>query len=337
MGPIMLDVSGYELTAEEKNILDHPLVGGVILFSRNYFEQTQLTELIKQIRLHARNPVLLAVDHEGGRVQRFRQGFSAIPAMAKLCPEDRPVNQKMCQQAEVFGWLMAVELLAFDIDISFAPVLDIHGISDVIGDRSFNQDPDKIIELASSFIQGMHRAGMKATGKHFPGHGNVKEDSHIAMPIDNRSLDEIVQMDMRVFKQIHQRGLLDAVMPAHVIYPQVDDLPAGFSPIWVQEYLRQQLGFNGTVFTDDLSMQGAVHLGTFVQRAEMALAAGCDMALVCNHPQGAIEVLDGLSNDYPSTGRVKNMLKGPAMGLSTLQHSKDYNQAIEQLKRFNES
>ncbi|GAA6186325.1 beta-N-acetylhexosaminidase [Aliiglaciecola sp. 2_MG-2023] len=337
MGPIMLDVSGYEISPEEKDILDHPLVGGIILFSRNYHDQKQLKELVSELRKNARNDLLIAVDHEGGRVQRFREGFSAIPAMGSFCAADAKISELMLTQANTFGWLMAAELLAFDIDISFAPVLDIHGVSDVIGNRSFHQDPTHIVSLASAFIHGMHSAGMKCTGKHFPGHGNVKEDSHIAMPVDKRSKEQIFQLDMTVFDKLHQQGLLDAVMPAHVIYPAVDALPAGFSPIWVGQILRQQLGFNGVVFTDDLSMQGAVQLGSIVERAQAGLNAGCDMTLVCNSPNDAAQVIDGLPSDYQSTGRVKSMRKGPFPGFSELQKTAKYQMALKTLGQFNES
>jgi beta-N-acetylhexosaminidase len=336
LGPIMLDVSSCELHAEEKDVLDHPLVGGVILFSRNYHDHSQLTELVRQLRHYARQDILIAVDHEGGRVQRFREGFSAIPAMGELAQQAQQITEKMRQDAKTFAWLMASELLAFDIDISFAPVLDIHGISDVIGDRSFHTKVEPLIDLAGAFMQGMHSAGMKTTGKHFPGHGNVKEDSHVAMPVDRREKQQIFDHDMHIFVQLQQQGLLDAVMPAHVIYPQVDPLPAGFSAIWVQQILRQQLGFNGVVFTDDLSMQGAVHLGSFVQRAEAALQAGCDMALVCNHPQAAIEVLDGLSSDYQPTGRASSMRKSKTMSFEQLKKSTQYQSATNRLQKFYE-
>lgn len=333
----MLDVAAYELSAVEKEVVQHPHVGGVILFTRNYHDQAQVKELVRQIRESARNDVLVAVDHEGGRVQRFREGFSAIPAMGSLANKCEVITPKMCKQAETFGWLMASEVLACDIDISFAPVLDIHGISDVIGDRSFHPQPKQLVELAANFMKGMHRAGMKTTGKHFPGHGNVKEDSHIAMPIDTRDKQQIFDLDMAIFSQLHQQGLLDAVMPAHVIYPSVDDLPAGFSPIWVKEILRERLGFDGVAFTDDLSMQGAVHLGSFVERAEAAFEAGCDMALVCNHPDAAIEVIDGLSPTLGSTNRCQQMRKTKELDWTSLQKSNAHKEALKTLGEFYES
>lgn len=336
MGPLMLDVSDCELTLEEIDILDHPLVGGLILFSRNYYDQKQLKDLVKHIRNVARNDLLIATDHEGGRVQRFRQGFSQIPAMGKIASSDQfDLDPKLL--SEHFGWLMAAELLAFDIDISFAPVLDIHGVSEVIGDRSFHQQPEQIITLASEFIRGMHRAGMSATGKHFPGHGNVLEDSHIAMPVDKRSKDEIFAVDMAIFKAIHQQGLLDAVMPAHVIYPAVDDLPAGFSEKWIQQILRRDMQFDGVVFSDDLSMQGAVQMGGIVKRAELAIAAGCDVVLVCNDPTGAVKVIDGLSSKttkLPESNRLQRLRKSPSADFAALTSSSDYQDANRMLDRF---
>lgn len=339
MGPLMLDVSGYELTHEEIDILDHPLVGGLILFSRNYHDQNQLADLVGHIRSVTRNELLIATDHEGGRVQRFRQGFSKIPAMGSIdrkSAENPQQSEFFCEQ---FGWLMAAELLAFDIDLSFAPVLDIHGVSAVVGDRSFHRQPEKILQLASAFIQGMHRAGMSATGKHFPGHGNVLEDSHIAMPVDNRDKQDIFELDMAIFQRIHQQGLLDAVMPAHVIYPAVDDLPAGFSEQWIKHILRQDLQFNGVVFSDDLSMQGAVQMGDIVQRAELALAAGCDMVLVCNDPTGTAKVIDGLPANFAlqssSLDRLKTLKKAACSDFATLQKSMDYQIARRALDQFN--
>jgi beta-N-acetylhexosaminidase len=338
MGPLMLDVSGFELTPEEIDILDHPLLGGVILFSRNYYDQKQLSDLVKHIRSVTRNHIVIATDHEGGRVQRFRQGFSKIPAMGSLSQVSKELNKDSGQLCEQFGWLMAAELLAFDIDISFAPVLDVHGISEVIGDRSFHQQPAQIIGLASQFIKGMHQAGMRATGKHFPGHGNVLEDSHIAMPIDNRSKQDILALEMSIFTAIHAQGLLDAVMPAHVIYPDVDELPAGFSEKWIKQILRQDLGFGGVVFSDDLSMQGAVQMGDIVDRAELAITAGCDMVLVCNDPTGAVKVIDGLpanlSIDENSLGRINKLKKSPSADFANLQKSPDYQQAIRSLEEF---
>ena len=338
MGPLMLDVSGFELTHEEIDILDHPLIGGLILFSRNYYDQKQLSDIVRHIRSVARNDILIATDHEGGRVQRFRKGFSNIPAMGSIAYQSDENLQQSSYLCEQFGWLMAAELLAFDIDISFAPVLDIQGVSEVIGDRSFHQQPEKIIQLGSEFIKGMQRAGMSATGKHFPGHGNVREDSHIAMPVDSRSKEDIFALDMAIFKSIHQQGLLDAVMPAHVIYPDVDNLPAGFSQIWIKQILRQELAFNGVIFSDDLSMQGAVQMGNITDRAELAITAGCDMVLVCNDPQGTIDVIDGLPSDMGlhlnSIARINSLKKSAVLDFSSLKKTIDHQVASRALDKF---
>jgi beta-N-acetylhexosaminidase len=330
----MLDLSAYELTADEIDMLDHPLVGGLILFSRNYHDPKQLADLTGHIRSVARNDMLIATDHEGGRVQRFRQGFSPIPAMGSIADQCQQLSLDPQYVTQQLGWLMAAELVAYDIDLSFAPVLDINGISQVIGDRSFHQQSEHIVALASQFIKGMNKAGMKATGKHFPGHGNVLEDSHIAMPVDYRSVEDIFALDMAIFKQIHQLGLLDAVMPAHVIYPAVDDLPAGFSSKWIQQILRQQLAFDGVVFSDDLSMQGAVQMGGVVQRAELALSAGCDMVLVCNDPNSAAQVIDGLPTDMAHSQRIPALRKAQTTDFTSLQKSHDYQVASRVLSEF---
>ncbi|WP_166425742.1 beta-N-acetylhexosaminidase [Paraglaciecola sp. 20A4] len=330
----MLDVAECELTPDDKELLDHPLVGGVILFSRNYYDQKQLAELIGQIRLSARNNILIGVDHEGGRVQRFRQGFSAIPAMGDIFNRSDEVMTKAERYCDTFGWLMAAECLAFDIDLSFAPVLDLNGVSDVIGDRSFHSKPEPLINLASHFITGMHRAGMKATGKHFPGHGNVKEDSHIAMPVDGRSLAQITELDMRVFTELHAKGLLDGIMPAHVVYPEVDDMPAGFSRVWLQTYLREKMNFDGVIFSDDLSMQGAAFIGDFAARAKAAMHAGCDMVLVCNNPNAAAQVIDSLPSDIPINPRLTKLAKAASGDLATLKKSQEYSSAQRLLAEY---
>lgn len=291
LGPVMLDLKSTQLDEVEKEILQHPNVGGLIYFTRNYEDVQQITELTKQVR-EVRPEILIAVDHEGGRVQRFRDGFSRIPPMAVFADAyaDKPETAK--KWAQKIAWLMAAEVQAVGIDISFAPVLDMdYGSSDIIGDRAFHSDPNAIIDLAGSFIRGMREAGMASTGKHFPGHGFVAEDSHIAKPVDNRSLAEIESSDLIPFAQLMQVGL-NAVMPAHVLYEQVDNLPAGFSEFWIKGILREKLGFDGVAFSDDLSMDGA-DLGIgFAERAELALVAGCDMVLVCNSPDAAEQVVE---------------------------------------------
>lgn len=294
IGSVMLDLAGPQISAEEKELLAHPAVGGVIYFTRNYHDKAQLKELVRQTRAASKQPLLLAVDHEGGRVQRFRPEFTLIPAMGQIWPgaqEHLPTAEGFATE---LAWLMAVEVLAQDIDISFAPVADIWGACDVIRNRAFHPDPAKVVALVNAFAKGMHEAGMKTTGKHFPGHGSVKEDSHLVLPVDHRSKAEIEQLDLTVFRQLQQLKALDAVMPAHVVYPEFCDKAAGFSKYWLQTVLRGEMQFDGVIFSDDLGMKGAHQAGSYQQRAEAAFSAGCDMVLVCNDRAGAIEVLDTL-------------------------------------------
>ena len=293
MGPLMLDCQAEELLPEEKEKLAHPVVGGVILFTRNYHDKRQLSALVQDIRRFAKNNVLIAVDHEGGRVQRFRDGFTAIPAMGDILRQSEHQDESAAY-AKACGLALAYELKTLDIDFSFAPVLDINGVSQVIGDRAFSDNADEVIRLATQLIQGLKTVNMPAIGKHFPGHGSVAPDSHIALPVDERGFDEIRRTDMVVFERVIERALLDGVMPAHVIYNQVCDKPAGFSSTWLKTILKNDIGFNGAVFSDDLSMHGASVAGSYVERAEAALDAGCDMVLACNNPKGAESILDGL-------------------------------------------
>src|SRR3990167_6317316 len=309
IGPLMIDIAGMQLSEDDLELLAHPLVGGIILFTRNYESPEQITTLINAIRQV--NPYLLiAVDQEGGRVQRFRNGFTRLPAMRKFGELYDLDQQRARVLTETCGWLMAVELLAVGVDFSFAPVLDLDlGASVVIGDRAFHSDPAVVTDLAQLFIYGMLKAGMQATGKHFPGHGSVALDSHIDVPVDERNFLAIQQRDLKPFARLITAGLA-ALMPAHIIFPAVDDKPVGFSKQWLQTILRQQLRFNGVIFSDDLMMEGAKVIGTIEERAELALAAGCDMLLICNHRPSVIELLDvwkGKADTFAYSERLENM------------------------------
>ena len=300
LGPVMLDVAGAELDADDRRRLQHPLVGGVILFTRNFSSPEQLSRLTAEIHALRSPPLIVAVDHEGGRVQRFRDGFTAIPPMRELGHAWDANPQFARQLAQDVGFVLATELRAHGIDLSFAPVLDIdHGNSSVIGDRAFHTDPVAVTELARALVQGFRHGGMSSVGKHFPGHGHVRADSHLEVPVDERPYDEIESCDLVPFRRLIDSGL-GGIMPAHVIYPQVDSQPAGFSQKWLKSILRQQLGFDGMVFSDDLSMEGARAAGGVVDRARAALVAGCDMVLVCNHPAAADELLGNLNYAMPA-------------------------------------
>ena len=332
MGPVVVDVAGYELTSEDKEILAHPLTGGVILFSRNYAEPGQLKALVQSLR-KAAGPLLIAVDHEGGRVQRFRDQFTLIPAMGKIAQyyaDDRAVAKQFSAQC---GWLLAAELLAFDIDMSFAPVLDLERGSQVIGDRSFHADPSWVTDLSAQLCVGMHQAGMKTTGKHFPGHGSVLADSHIALPVDDRDFQTLFDTDLQPFKALIEQTYLDAIMPAHVIYQAIDSKAAGFSQYWLQTVLRQQLGFQGAIFSDDLSMHGASVAGNYLQRAEQALWAGCDLLLACNDRTGVEALLDGL--DIKLSANTENLKHRTHFTLPELQSSKLWQDTRASIARFN--
>jgi len=294
LGPLMVDLVGLELTETERDILQHPLVGGVILFSRNYESPEQIAALTESIRVLRSPHLLISVDHEGGRVQRFRKGFTRLPPVGALGRHYMHEPKHTLELAEKSGWLMAAELRAVGVDFSFAPVLDLdYGVSDVIGDRAFHRDPEAVSSMAHAYIQGMKRAWMPAVGKHFPGHGAVEVDSHLGLPIDKRHFEDMWQADLLPFRQLCVQELA-GIMPAHIVYEQCDELPAGFSPYWIKEILRDRLGFQGAVLSDDLSMEGAAIIGSSLERAEAALSAGCDMVLVCNKPESVEQVIDGL-------------------------------------------
>ncbi|MDO7598233.1 MAG: beta-N-acetylhexosaminidase [Pseudomonadota bacterium] len=294
LGPLMVDVLGLELSEQERDILRHPLVGGVILFSRNYESPEQVTALTASIRALRDPHLIISVDHEGGRVQRFRKGFTRLPPIGALGKHYMQQPQQTLEYAEKTGWLMAAELRSVGVDFSFAPVLDLdYGVSEIIGDRAFHRDPEAVASMAYAYIQGMKRAWMPAVGKHFPGHGAVKVDSHLGLPVDSRHFEDMIQADILPFSRLCQTELA-GIMPAHIVYEQSDSLPAGFSPFWIKEILRDRLGFQGAVLSDDLSMEGAAVMGNSLERTEAALDAGCDMVLVCNKPESVIQVIDGL-------------------------------------------
>lgn len=309
LGPVMLDVKGMSLTLEDRELLSHPQCGGVILFSRNVGDVEQVQALTKQIRQARSSELLIAVDQEGGRVQRLKNGFLSLPAPRGLGEIFDTEPGRALSEAHNWGWLMASECLAAGLDFSFAPVLDVdYGNSTVIGDRAFHSDPNIIARLASAHVSGMREAGMPAVVKHFPGHGHVVADSHLDVAVDTRSYADIAAADLIPFKALIDDGV-QGVMPAHVIYSDCDPNPAGFSHYWLKNVLREHLGFNGVVFSDDLSMQAAVAVGSPGERAVVALSAGCDMLLVCNDPNAAGEVLEAVEGvvEQHSTDRLESL------------------------------
>jgi beta-N-acetylhexosaminidase len=318
-GPLMIDIAGPELTDLDRERLTHPLVGGLILFARNYQSPEQLTRLTAEVHT-LRFPALpIAIDHEGGRVQRCRQGFTRLPPMRRLGELWESDPQKALSAAHDIGYVLAFELRKNGVDLSFTPVLDLDwGRSGVIGDRSFHADPAVVAQLAAALVNGLHRAGMAACGKHFPGHGWARADSHVAIPVDERPLAELAA-DMEPYRRLK----LDAVMPAHVIYPQVDSLPAGFSAVWIDK-LRRELGFDGVIFSDDLSMQGASIAGDIVGRANAAWSAGCDMLLVCNAPDTVGDLLERWQPGFKAlrSGRIARLL--PSVAHPALQDNSHY-------------
>lgn len=307
-GRVIIDIAGTSLTDEDQQLLQHPALGGLILFSRNYQDLSQLQTLIRSIRA-IRPELILCIDQEGGRVQRIREPLTRLPALQRceaVWMQDAASGERL---AETLGWLMASEILSLDIDLSFAPVLDLdRQISEVIGDRAFSADMDCLHALASAYISGMERAGMAATGKHFPGHGGVAPDSHAMLPVDDRGFDEIADNDLRIFQRLFSK--LPALMTAHIIFQRVDEQPVAFSSYWLKTLLRQQLKYSGLVFCDDLNMAGAKDwISDPVERGQRALDAGCDLLLLCNHRPDALLLLEGLRHASPLPIPQRNSLR----------------------------
>ncbi len=325
-GVLMLDLEGLALGILERDLLLSAQVGGVILFSRNYASPQQLSDLVASIK-QCNERLLVAVDQEGGQVQRFRECFLPLPSLRTIGAVYQQESRQGLEAARLCAWAMAAELLQFGIDISFAPVLDLFSASSpVIKHRAFSPNAAQVSDLGLAYIAGMHQAGMAATGKHFPGHGNVMVDSHTELPTDRRSMDEIRASDMQPFAACV--GALDAIMPAHIVYPAVDQYCAGFSKIWIRSVLREELAFNGVVFSDDLTMNAAHSAGTISQRAKLALAAGCDMVLVCNNPKQARELVDSLDKqDQTGNARIGQMLAKPELIQSNLYESEKWHEA----------
>jgi beta-N-acetylhexosaminidase len=334
LGPLMVDIAGTELTAADREVLAHPLVGSVILFTRNYVDPAQLRALCSQIQ-SVRNPrLLVAVDHEGGRVQRFRAGFSALPPLRRIGQLYDSEPEQGLKMARAMGWLMAAELLACGLDFSFAPCVDLdYGLSEIIGDRAFHADAGIVALLALATVHGMRDAGMAATAKHFPGHGAVVADSHLALPVDRRELVDLSE-DLLPYRRLIDNGL-PAIMVAHVLFPAVDQVPASFSQRWITQILRQELRFGGLVFADDLIMAGAASIGEIDARAERALHAGCDVLPVCNDRAAVERLLDQLKVPPDAASQLRLIrMRGRGQGdFETLIASATWRGAREWLQR----
>ena len=293
----MLDVEGLTLTPADRDLLREPAVGGVILFARNYESPSQLADLVAAIRALRSPPLLVATDHEGGRVQRFRDGFTTIPPMRRFGRQYDSDPGSAISLARTTGWVVASELRAMDIDLAFTPCVDLDwGVSEIIGHRAFHRRPDVVGELASAYSRGLREGGMAAVAKHFPGHGAVVADSHEDLPIDRRDFGALLD-DMRPYEKLIGNRQLAGVLMSHIVYSELDEKPAGFSAYWIQNQLRSQLGYDGAVFTDDLSMKATRQFGTMPSRARLALEAGCDMVLVCNDRPAASATVAAL-RDY---------------------------------------
>lgn len=332
----MLDIEGRQLTPADRALLREPAVGGLILFSRNYESPSQLGDLVAAIRALRSPPLLIAVDHEGGRVQRFREGFSAIPPMRRLGRQYDVDPDEALSLAKTAGWLIASELRAMDIDLSFTPCVDLDwGISEIIGNRAFHRKPGVVADLASAYCNGLRSAGMAAIAKHFPGHGAVVADSHDQLPVDRRSYGDLLD-DMQPYEKLIAKRQLAGVMVAHIVFSETDPLPASFSPYWIKEQLRRALGFDGAVLCDDLSMQATENMGSMPKRARLALEAGCDMVLICNNrpaASAAVAALRDYSNPLSLVRLVRLHGTGNVMRESLLA-SEEWHIAADRLQRW---
>ena len=338
LGPVMLDIQGVALSPADRDLLREPAVGGVILFTRNYASPAQIADLVGEIRALRSPPLLIAVDHEGGRVQRFREGFSAIPPMRELGLVYGRDPEQGITLARQTGWLIGAELRAASIDLCFAPCVDLDwGVSEIIGDRAWHADPDAVGALAGAFCRGLRAAGMAAVAKHFPGHGGVIADSHLKLPVDRRDYGILLD-DMRPYERLCSNGLIAGVMLAHIVYRELDELPAGFSSYWIERELRARVGFGGAVFCDDLSMQATAAYGDMPQRATRALRAGCDMVLVCNDRAAAQQAVLAL-RDYSNPLSLVRLARLHGTGhvlRETLLASDEWQQASAAVSRWSE-
>ena len=337
LGPLMVDLRADSLSAQEKRLLLEPSVGGVILFSRNFTSVESLTNLVSEIHALRHPRLLVAVDQEGGCVQRFRRGFTQLPAIQGLGKIHDTDPKRACALAEITGWLMAAELRSVGIDFSFAPVLDLNcGVSRVIGERAFHKDPEIVAALATHYIRGMRRAGMQAVGKHFPGHGGVAADSHVDRPVDNRSYQDLLLQDILPFRRLINQSIA-GIMSAHVIYEKIDEEVATYSKKWLHAVLREQLDFKGAVFSDDLSMKAADRSDEYPVRTRKALQAGCDMVLICNDSEQAVQVAEQLrSQDSPASQiRLARMHGGKhSIPYKELRVSDEWQSAVLQVESY---
>jgi beta-N-acetylhexosaminidase len=337
LGPLMIDLAGTSLTAGERRLLESPLVAGVLLFARNFADRSQLEGLVADIHAVRQPPLLVAVDQEGGRVQRFREPFLRLPAPRMLGHLYKENAKAALAAAQSFGWLMAAELRAVDVDLSFAPVVDLDlGLAEVIGDRALDRDPKIVARLARAFLTGASEAGMVGTAKHFPTHAGIASDSHTEVAEDRRDYDALHD-DLAPYRELIAAGL-HSVMVAHVIFPKLDPAPASFSPWWIKTQLRGELGFHGAVISDDVSMAGAGVVGGPVQRVRRALEAGCDLVLLCNAPESVPEVLDALEGFVNPAAqlRLMRLRGGRRLEWKALHDSDEWRAARERLEQLAE-